>query len=311
VDTALAQRRARWFTRRAAGRCRHSRERGAALSQTIRFTQADDGTTLAWASAGAANNPPLVKAANWLTHLEHEWDAPIWTPLFQDLARTFRFIRYDERGFGLSDWEVADLSFETFVSDLERVVDTAGLERFALMGMTHGAAVAIEYAARHPERVSHLILFGAYAAAWRYTATAERIREVEAIYVLIEAVWGHPDASYQQLAQGFIPDANVEERRWFNELQKHATSPRNARRGLETTSWFDVRHRLSAVKAPTLVLHSRGDLVIPLSAGRELAAGLPNAEFRVLDSNNHLLLGRESAAAEFVAAVRDFITRRS
>lgn len=279
-------------------------------SQTIRFAQACDGASLAWASMGEPGSPPIVKAGNWLTHLEHEWDSPIWTPLYRELARTFRFIRYDERGFGLSDQNVAEHSFETLVGDLETVVEASGVDRFVLMGATHGVPVAIEYAARHPERVSHLILFGGYAAGWRLTSTPEKIREYEALFLLIEAGWGRQESSYRQLfAMGLMPDANGEEWRWFENLQKSASAPGNARRSVEMTSRFDVRHRLGDVKAPALVLHSRGDMIAPLSLGHELAAGLPNAQFRALDSKNHLLLGRESASADFIAAVRDFIAR--
>ena len=282
----------------------------AAPRQVVRFVQADDETALAWASAGAASNPPLVKAANWLTHIELDWEAPIWSPLFHDLARTFRFIRYDGRGCGLSHREVPEICFQTCVADLERVVDAAGLERFPLLGIGEGACVSIEYAARHPERVSHLILFGGYAAGWRHTATPEESREREALMVLTAAGWDRDNPSYRGLlSRSFMPDATSEELSWFDEFQRRTTSSKNAVRFLEAFSRIDVRDRLKHVKAPTLVMHSRGDVTIPIATGQELSRRIPNAEFAGLDSNNHLLLGRESAAREFLRNVRRFLLR--
>jgi pimeloyl-ACP methyl ester carboxylesterase len=271
--------------------------------------QAADRTSLAWASVGDVGKPPLVKAANWLSHLELDWEAPIWSPLFRDLARTFHFVRYDERGCGLSDWDVPEISFETFVTDLEMVVDAAGLERFPLLGISQGASVSIEYAARHPDRVSHLILFGGYPVGWRHTATADEMGEREAVMVLTRAGWGRADPSYRRLfSQTFMPGATDAELRWFDEFQRRTTSPRNAVRFLEAFSTIDVRKRLEALSVPTLVIHSRGDLRIPVATGRELATRIPGAQFVGLDSNNHLLLGREPASATFLQAVRQFIT---
>lgn len=257
---------------------------------------------------GSAQSPPLVKAANWLSHLELDWEAPIWSPLFRELARSFHFIRYDERGCGLSDWDVPDISLDSFVTDLELVVDAAGLERFPLLGISQGAAVSIEYAARHPERVSHLILFGGYAAGWRHTAKPEEVREREAVIVLTESGWGRPNPSYRHLfSKTFMPDATADELSWFDEFQRRTTSPANAARFLEAFAELDVRARLKDVQAPTLVVHSRNDLRIPMNSGRMLAAQIPNAEFAGLESNNHLLLGREPASQDFLAIVRRFL----
>ena len=276
--------------------------------QDIRFVRATDGALLAWAAVGPADGPPMVKAANWLSHLELDWQAPIWSPLFRDLARRHRFVRYDERGCGLSDWRVPEISFETFVGDLEAVVDAAGLERFPLLGISQGASVSIEYAARHPERVSHLILFGGYDAGWRHGASAEEIREREAIRVLTEAGWGSDDPAYRHLfSHTFMPTASEAELAWFDEFQRRTTSAKNAVRFLEAFSRIDVRDRLAELRVPTLVIHSRGDQRIPLGVGRELAANIPDAEFIGLESSNHLLLGREPASEAFLAAVRGFL----
>ncbi|MBI1251207.1 MAG: alpha/beta fold hydrolase [Alphaproteobacteria bacterium] len=278
--------------------------------QSIRFVRAPSGLSLAWATVGDAANPPLVKAANWLSHLELDWEAPIWSPLFRELAQSFYFVRYDERGCGLSDWDVADISFETFVDDLALVADAAGVERFPLLGISQGSAVSIEFAARYPERVSHLILFGGYAAGWRHTATAAEAREREAVMVLTEQGWGRPNPAYRHLfSKTFMPTATAEELEWFDEFQRRTTSPENAVRFLHAFADIDVRHRLKDIAAPTLVVHSLNDLRVPSAQGRDLAAAIPNAEFVGLDSPNHLLLGREGASADFIAAVRNFLRR--
>ncbi len=181
-------------------------DRTLRIQQRVRFVEARDGVALAWATVGSDDQPTLVKAANWLSHLELDWEAPIWSPLFRSLARHRRLIRYDERGCGLSDWNVPEISFDTFVADLEAVVDAAGLDRFPLLGISQGASVSIEYAVRHPHRVSHLILFGGYPAGWRHLATPEEAREREAIMVLIEAGWGRDDPAYRHLfSQTFMP----------------------------------------------------------------------------------------------------------
>ena len=283
--------------------------KNSAPRQVIRFIQSPDNVSLAWALAGQETNPPLIKAANWLSHLELDWEAPIWSPLFRSLAENHCFVRYDERGCGLSDWDVAEISFETFVSDLELIVEATGFERFPLLGISQGAAVCIEYAYRHPERVSHLLLFGGYPVGWRPIATCEQAREREAIIVLTEAGWGRADPAYRRLfSQTFMPDATEEELDWFDEFQRRTTSPKNAARFLQAFADIDVRERLAVIDIPTMVIHSLGDRRIPLSTGRELAAAIPRAEFIGLESRGHLLLGREPAATDFVNTVRQFLT---
>lgn len=276
--------------------------------QVVRFAKTEDDVCLAWASDGVDAAPPLVKAANWLTHLELDWEAPVWSPVYRELATGYRIIRYDERGCGLSDWDVPNIDFNSFVIDLRTVVDSAGLDRFALLGIGHGAAVSIEYAARHPDRVSHLILCGASPAGWRHTGTPAAIREREAEMVLAEAGWGRANASCRYLfSAALMPDATPEELAWFDSFQRRATSPRNAMRLLQAFSEIDVRHRLAEIKIPTLVIHSRDDQHVPLSTGRELAAAIPGAQFIALESKNHLLIGREPASKAFIAAVRQFL----
>ncbi len=275
--------------------------------QRIRFCSAADGTRIAYASVG--EGPPLVKAANWLNHLELDWRAPIWSPLFQQLARDFELIRYDERGNGLSDWDVDEISPAVFSSDLETVIEAAGLDRFALLGISQGASVSIDYAVNHPERVSHLVLFGSYAAGWRIDATPAEIKEREAIMTLTRSGWGRNNPAYRQIfSSTFLPSATAEELHWFNEFQRQTTSPDNAVRFLSAFGDIDVRDKLANVSVPTLVIHSRGDRRIPIESAREIAATIPNAEFLTLDSDNHLLLGREPASEAFVGAVREFLS---
>jgi pimeloyl-ACP methyl ester carboxylesterase/DNA-binding SARP family transcriptional activator len=274
--------------------------------QKIQFCTTADDVRIAYASVG--EGPPLVKAANWLSHLELDWDAPIWSPLFRELARDHRFVRYDERGNGLSDWDVDEISFDVFVADLETVTDALGLERFALLGISQGASVSIEYAVRYPERVSNLILFGAYAAGWRINATPEVTKEREAVIALTETGWGQDNPAYRQIfSSTFMPSATIEELKWFNEFQRRTTSPENAARFLSAFGDIDVRHQLAKVTVPTLVIHSLLDRRIPVGTGRDIAAAIPHAEFLGLESDGHLLLGREQASQVFVEAVRQFL----
>lgn len=276
--------------------------------QKVQFCTAHDGVRIAYASLG--KGPTIVKAANWLSHLEHDWDAPIWSPLFRELAADHHFVRYDERGNGLSDWDVADISFAAFVTDLETVVEANKLDKFALLGISQGAAVSIEYAIRYPEKVSQLILFGGYAAGWRIGATEALTKEREAVMTLTSIGWGTDNPAYRQIfSSTFMPDANEAEFNWFNNFQRLTTSAENAVKFLSVFADIDVRHRLAQVKVPTLVIHAMGDQRIPVSVGRELAATIPNAEFVGLESNGHLLLGREPASKAFVDAIRDFMAR--
>lgn len=274
--------------------------------QKIHFCTAADGVRIAYACVGEGT--PLVKAANWLTHLELDWDAPIWSPLFRELASEHLLVRYDERGNGLSDWDVGEISFDVFVTDLETVIDALGLERFALLGISQGAAVSIEYAVRHPERVSRLILFGGYAAGWRVNGSPATLKEREALLTLTQSGWGRDNPAYRQIfSSTFMPSATFDELTWFNEFQRRTTSPENAVRFLSAFGDIDVRHRLASVRVPTLVIHSLRDWRIPVRSGREIAASIPDAQFMSLESDGHLLLGREPAAQEFVDAVRRFI----
>lgn len=283
------------------------RFRGRPLrDQHIGFCQVPDGTKIAYATIGSG--PPLLKAANWLNHLEFDWASPIWGRSFAEIARYRAFIRYDERGCGLSDWNVADLSMGAFVEDLEAVADKLGLERFPLLGISQGAAVCIEYAVRHPERVSGLILLGGYAAGWRHLASPEEQARREAVLTLTELGWGTDNPAYRHIfSQTFMPEASADDLRWFDAFQRQTTSPANAARFQNAFGLIDVRHRLAQVQAPTLVLHSIHDQRIPLDLGRALAAGIPDARFVPLESRNHILVDSEPAWPVCVGHVRRFM----
>lgn len=278
------------------------------MRQQIKFCSTQDSTRIAYASIGKGY--PIIKAANWLTHLEYDWNAPIWSPLFRKLASEYQVVRYDERGNGLSDWEVDDLSFDAFVDDLDTVVNKTQLKKFALLGISQGASVSIQYAINHPEKVSHLILFGAYVAGWRINASVEEIKRREAIITLTQSGWGQDNPAYRQIfSSTFMPSANKEEFDWFNEFQRQTTSPENAARFLSVFGDIDVRHQLAKLNVPTLVIHSLGDQRIPVEVAQDIASQIPNAEFVGLRSDGHLLLGREAASEVFVETVKDFIAR--
>jgi len=279
---------------------------GADMTQSVTFCRTADGVHLALACTGTG--APLVKAANWLNHVEFDRESPVWSPLIDMLSGHSRLVRYDARGNGLSDWDVEDISFETFVRDLETVVDAAGLERFALLGMSQGAAVSIAYATRHPERVSKLILIGGFAQGWRRICNKEEIAQREALEGLIRLGWGRDNPAFRQVFTSlFIPGGTPEQMRWFNDLQRISTSPDNALRIFRALAEIDVLPLLPRVQAPTLVLHSRGDARIPFSQGLALAHGIPDARFVALDSDNHVILSHEPAWQRLSSEIRTFL----
>ena len=252
----------------------------------------------------AGQGPPLVKAANWLNHLEYDWQSPIWSHLLHALAAEHRLIRYDERGNGLSDWDVDDISFDAFVSDLESVVEATGLQRFALLGISQGCAVSIAYAVRHPERVSHLVLYGGFARG----ANRRDVAQSDTLIALIRQGWGQENPAFRQFFTSlFVPEGTPEQMQWFNDLQRITTSPENAARILEATGVIEVTDLLPRVKVPTLVLHCRNDAAQPFDEGRRIAAGIPGARFVALESRNHLILENEPAWGRFLEEVTAFL----
>jgi pimeloyl-ACP methyl ester carboxylesterase len=284
------------------------------LRQTIRSVKSADGVRLAWAetrpasSGGAAPRPTLLKASNWMTHLELEWESPVWRHWIHFLTENFRYIRYDERGCGMSDWEAEDLGHDRWLEDLEAVAEVGVPDGpFVLLGMSQGAAPAIQFAIRHPERVSALVLYGGYSRGWAKRGDEASHRRYSAMIDLIEHGWGHDNPVFRQLfTSRFIPGGTDEQLSWYNDLAKKTTSPRNAARILQTRGLVDVRALLPEVRVPTLVLHARHDAVVLIEEGRLLASEIPGAQFVELDSSNHVLLENEPAWARFREAVLDF-----
>jgi len=274
--------------------------------QDIRFCMTADQVRIAFATAG--NGPPLVKTANWLNHLEFDWQSPVWRHLLHALTADFRLIRYDERGNGLSDWKVNDFSIDALVRDLETVIDAAGLDRFPLLGISQGCAVAISYAVRHPHRVTCLVLHGGYAKGWRARANAAEIARREAMLTLVLEGWGQDNPAFRQVfTSWYIPDGSVEQMHWWNDLQRISTSPENAVRLMIELGKIDVTNLLPQVAVPTLVLHSRDDAAVPFAAGRELATSIPGARFLPLNSRNHVILEQEAAWPRFLDEIRSFL----
>ena len=274
--------------------------------QRIRYVRASDGVQLAWADA--SSGPVLVKTANWLAHLEADWNSPVWGHWIQFLCRHFRLVRYDERGCGMSDWEAGDLSLERRVEDLETVVAAAGLkEPFALLGISQGGAVSAVFAARHPELVSHLVLYGSFARGMKRRQDPEAVRTFQAIVDLARFGWGQENPAFRQVfTSRFIPGGTDEQIEWFNELCRKTTSPKIAADLMESRAVVDVVPFLEKIRTPTLVIHARDDQVVPLAEGRLVASGIPGAQFVELDSKNHVLLENEPAWERFRSAVLEF-----
>jgi class 3 adenylate cyclase/pimeloyl-ACP methyl ester carboxylesterase len=275
--------------------------------QEIHFCTTGDGVQLAYSCIGSG--PPLVKTGNWMTHLEFDFETPIWRHLYRELSRDHQLIRYDTRGNGLSDREVELVSLEAYVSDLEAIVEAAGLERFALFGISQGCAMSIAYAVRHPERVTHLVLLGGYALGWAKRALSEAEKEhLVAMGTLMRLGWGQENPAFRQLfTSRFIPGATKEQADWFNELERISTSPDDAVRNRNATGNFDVSSLLPQVSVPTLIMHARDDAVVPFDQGRRLAAGIPGARFVPLASRNHLILEDEPAFPRFLEEMRAFL----
>jgi pimeloyl-ACP methyl ester carboxylesterase/DNA-binding CsgD family transcriptional regulator len=276
----------------------------------VRYATASDGVRLAWAESGAGT--PLVKAATWLTHLEYDSDSPVWRHWTSFLSDHFRFVRYDERGCGMSDWDVRDLSLERRVRDLETVVGAADLtEPFVLLGISQGASVCIAYAAEHPERVARMVLYGGFARG----ALRRGHREAELVaHAIIDlaGLWGRDNPAFRQLfTSQFIPEGTDEQLRWFNDLCRKTVSPDLAGTLLRARANIDVTALLTRIRTPTLVVHARRDRIAPLSEGRLLASEIAGAQFVELESRNHILLADEPAWARFQDAVLDFTGRKA
>lgn len=277
------------------------------VRQQLRFCRAPDGVRLAAALSGSG--PPLVKAANWLTHVRDDWESIVWGHWRRDLSANHLLVHYDERGCGLSDWDPPEVGFDTWVTDLTTVVDQLGLDRFALLGISQGGAVAAAFAAQHPERVSHLVLYGAFPEGRIVRARSELERRDAAMMLdLLETGWARQASTFGEMfAAQFMPEGTPEQWAAFVELQERTTSPTNARRLMEVSSYIDVTELAPTITVPTLVLHAGGDRRVPLPQGELFASLIPGARLCVLDSPNHILLDGEPAWARFLEEVEAFL----
>lgn len=273
------------------------------IRQQVRFLHASDGTRLAWAESGSGEL--VVKASNWLTHLEYEWESPVWKHWIQFFSANCRFVRYDERGCGMSDWDAGTLTLDQWTADLERIVEAAAPDRpFTLLGISQGAAACIRYAIEHPERVARLILYGGYAHGAFKRGSGASEATYRAMIDLARVAWGQENAAFRQVfTSRFIPGGSHEQLDWFNELCLRCTNGETAARLFEARATVDIMDLLPKVRTPTLVLHACNDAVVQIEEGRLLATAIPGAQFIELDSRNHVLLEHEPAWQRFREAV--------
>jgi pimeloyl-ACP methyl ester carboxylesterase/DNA-binding CsgD family transcriptional regulator len=281
------------------------------MQQSIRYLKTRDNVRLAWATSG--DGPPLVKAANWLSHLSYDLESPLWRHWVEFFSAHYRFIRYDERGCGMTDWDVENVSPTLWVDDLEAVVEASEPSGpFALLGISQGTAAAVTYAARHPDRVSHLILYGGYSLGWAHREDSEGYKRFRATVELARQGWGKSNPIFRQIFTAlFVPEARPEHIEWFNELCRRTTTPEMAAKLFAARAEVDVREYLPQIRVPTLVIHARQDEVVPFSSGKMLATEIPGAEFVQLDSRNHILLADEPAWPRFKDVVLGFTGRPS
>jgi serine/threonine protein kinase len=275
--------------------------------QTIGYTTSSDGTRIAYSTIG--DGPPFVQCATSLSHLEYDWETPIWRHWLDELSQNHTLVRYNYRGTGLSDWNVEDLSWEGWVRDLEAVVEALGIEKFPLMSMSQSGTVAIKYAYDHPDKVSHLIIYAGYARGWLHRdLTEKQIEEEATIISLIKVGWSHEDSRFRQLfAREVIPEADQDQMEWLDTLMRKSTSTENMVFLEKEMHNTNVEELLPHIKVPTLVIHPRYDLGVPYEEGMRVASGIPNATFVTLDSKNHILLENEPAWKHFTETVHKFI----
>jgi pimeloyl-ACP methyl ester carboxylesterase len=278
------------------------------VDQRIRFCSGFDGARIAYAQSGSG--PPLVMSATWLGHLEQDWRSLAWRPWLEHFSREHTLLRYDLRGTGLSDRSFANASLDTWVRDFATVVDAAGPGRFPLLGVCQGGPIAVEYAARHPDRVSHLILTGVLAVGRMARDPPALIEQTGLELKAIELGWGNDNPAFRQFITSLlIPDSTLDQARSLNELMRLASSPQTAIRRLQPYHHVDLREIAASIRCPTLIFHSRSDARIPFEQGRALAALIPGARFVPLESSNHWIVNTEPAWSEFAGTLDDFLPR--
>ena len=280
------------------------------LQQRVKFCKSSDGVNLAWASTG--QDTPVLKAPNWLNHIEYEWTSPVWGDFLSEMSKLCRLVRFDQRGNGLSDWDVDDISEDRMIDDMLAVADAAGLERFGLLGISQGSAFSVRFAARFPERVKFLILLGGYVRGRMMRGDVEAEQFYYASRAMVSAGWGSPNPVYRHFfTSSYMPDATPEEGASFDEMQRISASPETALRIMEMNAYTDARVDARSLKVPTLVLHAKGDMAAPISEGRETAREIPTAEFVELPGANHCMIRGHSGFDEFFHEIGPFLKDHS
>lgn len=282
------------------------------MRQRISFCTTTDGVRIAYATAG--RGAPLLRVGGWLTHVEHDWNSPVWRPWLRELTREHTLARFDIRGSGLSDRAVTEQGLEAWVRDLEAVVDSLGWKRFPMLGICQGGAIALAYAARHPERISRLVLYNAYTqGAFTPGASRHKTEEAKALASMITVGWGHPTGAFREVfARLFSPQAPEEQVAWWEELQRITAEPDSAARLWRGFHEIDIHDGLLArVAAPTLVAHVKGDAVVPFEVGRRLAAAIAGARFLPLEGANHVLQPGDRGWRPFIEELRRFLVHES
>ena len=276
------------------------------MTGSIRFCTSTDGTRIAFQCSGGG--PPLLRAGHWLTHLEHDWHCPIWEPYLSELSRHYSLVRYDQRGCGVSDWSVADLSLDAFVADCKAVADAAELERFAIVASSQAVPVAVAFATRFPQRVTSLVLQGGFVQGRRLRSNDEERQKTAAFLTLMQQGWGVEGSPYlQAFSSLYVPDCSPEMLEALAHQQSISTSAQNAVALRQAFDSFDVTDLLDQVETPTLVVHARNDAIQPLQQGRELAARIKGGRLLILESRNHVLVPHDPAWSVFINALREHV----
>jgi pimeloyl-ACP methyl ester carboxylesterase/class 3 adenylate cyclase len=277
------------------------------MKQTIKKIYSKDGTQIAYSKLG--NGPPLVKTATYITHLEEDWNNPVWRPFLNELSRYCSLIRYDERGCGLSDWYARDYSWETWVEDLKAVVDAEKLDKFILYGQSQGSTVAVAFAARYPERVEKLFILGGYARGWLHRNLNEIEKQEEQLLIdMMKIGWANDNPAFRNFfSSQLMPDASADQIKAFNQMMRISTEPEIAAKLERQMHLANVSDEAPNIKCPTIIFHSYGDATIPFKEGKILADLIPNARFVRLDSGNHIIQDNEPAWTVFWNEVYQFI----
>jgi len=276
-----------------------------AADQQIRFFTASDGVRIAYSIGG--QGPVLVRTIHWLNHLDFEWNTPSKRQWLSEIMRHHTLVRYDQRGSGLSDWNVPNFSFERTVQDFAELVDAIGLQEFSILGGCQGAAVAIAYAVRHPDRVLKLIINGTFVNGWPAPGPGAQ-EHLEAMLNLIRSGWGRDNPAFRQLwTTLFQPDADSVQTAWLNELQRISSSPDNAARMIAEFPNIKILDMLPKISCPTLVLHSRDDGAVPVQEGKLIAARIRGSRFVELPSRSHMVAPGDAAWEEFVEEISTFM----